>query len=146
MILYQIFANYSNWSQNEKCSEFIEIWLKFLFQICWSRFWCQKLFLLNICYLLCPNLFQNWKYLEFIKTWNIWYFKYADLNFNVKNNFYEIFTSFLAQSVAKIKNGQKLLKFDKVDISIYRRSQIFQMLSKVIFIKKLKVQRFYWST
>ena len=109
-----------------------------------------------MCHLLGPNLSQNWKCPEFIETWNFWYFKYADLNFNVRNNFYEIFTSFLAQSAAKIKNGQKLLKFDTVDISICRRSQIFQMLSNMIFIKnlpparpklvpKLKVLRIYWN-
>ena len=128
----------------------------FLFQICWSRFWCQKGFIKYLPPGRDPNLSQNWKCPECIKTWNICYFKYADLSFNVKNNFYEIFTTFLAQSVSKIKNPQKLLKFETIDIWICCQSQIFHMLSKMIFIKnlppvraklvpKLKVLRVYWN-
>ena len=82
--------------------------------------------------------------------------KFDTFDFDVKNNFYEIFTTFLAQSVLKIKNAQKLLKFETVDIWICCQSQIFQMLSKMIFVKnlppvraklvpKLKVLRVYWN-
>ena len=58
-----------------------------MFQISRSRFWCQKLFLLNTYHLFSPNWYQNWKCSEFIETWHIRYFKYAILDFDVKNNF-----------------------------------------------------------
>ena len=45
------------------------------------------------------------------------YFKYADPDFNVNNNFYEIFTNCQAQTGPKIKNYQNLFTFDLIDIS-----------------------------
>ena len=54
-----------------------------VFQICQSWFWCGKLFLLNIY----PNCSQTYKCPEFIEIWHIWYFKYTNLDFNVKNDF-----------------------------------------------------------
>ena len=45
------------------------------------------------------------------------YFKYTDLDFNVNNNFYEIFTNCQAQTGPKIKNYQNLFTFDVIDIS-----------------------------
>ena len=64
-----------------------------IFQISRSRFWCEKWFLLNIYHLLDQNWSQNWKCPEFIGIWHIWYFKYADLDFNVKKDFFnQIFT------------------------------------------------------
>ena len=57
-----------------------------------SRLLRQILFLLNI-YRLGPNWSQTEKCSEFIKIWHIWYFKYANPNFDVKNDFYEIFTT-----------------------------------------------------
>ena len=60
-----------NWSENEKCSEFIEICLNF-------------------------------------------YFKYADLNLDFKNDFCEIFTTCYAQISPKIKKAQNLLKFGRL--------------------------------
>ena len=99
-----------------------------IFRISQSRFWCQRLFLLNIYHLLGPNWSQNQKYLkfgtldisnmpvsvflwkmffyqiftnllglnwsknekwsEFLEIWLNWYFKSADLNFDVKNDFH----------------------------------------------------------
>ena len=59
-----------------------------IFQICQSRFWCRKCFLSNIYQLLGSNWPQNEKCSEFIEIWPNWYFKYADLNFDVKNDFY----------------------------------------------------------
>ena len=59
-----------------------------IFRISQSRFWCQRLFLLNIYHLLGPNWSQNQKYLEFIKIWHIGYFKYANLGFFVENVFF----------------------------------------------------------
>ena len=55
-----------------------------IFQICQSRFWCRKCFLSNIYQLLGSNWPQNEKHSEFIKIWTSWYFKYVDLNFDVK--------------------------------------------------------------
>ena len=63
-----------------------------IFRISQSRFRYQRLFLLNIYHLLGPNWSQNWKYSEFIEIWYIRYFKYANLGFDVKNSFYQIFT------------------------------------------------------
>ena len=57
-----------------------------VFWIFRSRFWCQKIFLLNIYHLLGPIWSQNQKGSEFIEIRRIWYF-------NVKNNFYETFTN-----------------------------------------------------
>ena len=72
---------------------------------------------------------------------------------NVKNNFYEIFTTCCAQNGPKFKNAQNLLKFGAFDIS---NIPISILMSKVIFIKylppvqpklvpKLKVRRIYWN-
>ena len=58
-----------------------------IFQICQSQFWCGKWFLLNIYHLLGWNWSQSQKYAEFIGIFHIWYFKYADLEFNLKNDF-----------------------------------------------------------
>ena len=40
------------------------------------------------------KLVPKLKMLRIIEIWHILFFKYADLNFNAKNNFYEIFTNF----------------------------------------------------
>ena len=55
-----------------------------------------------------PNWSQNEKCSEFIEIWHIQYFKYFNLDFDVKNGFYEMF---------KIENAQDLLKFGTFDIS-----------------------------
>ena len=158
MIFYEIFANYS--AQIGPKVKNVQNLLKFAWifisNMLISILMPKWLFIKYLPPGRDPNLSQNWKCPECIKTWNTCYFKYADLSFNVKNNFYEIFTTFLAQSVSKIKNAQKLLKFETVDIWICCQSQIFQMLSKMIFIKnllpvraklvpKLKVLRVYWN-
>ena len=65
-----------------------------IFQISRSRFWCQKLFLLNTYHLFGPNWSQNEKCSEFIETWHIRYFKYTSLNFDVKNDFFEILATY----------------------------------------------------
>ena len=61
-------------------------------------------------------------------------FKYGDLDFNVKNNFYEIFISWQAQVSLKIKNAQDLLKFGTFDIL---NTPISILKSKKSFIKHL---------
>ena len=53
----------------------------------------KKKFLSNIYHLLDQNWSQNKKCSEFIKIWQIWYLKYRDPNFNIKNKFYQIFTT-----------------------------------------------------
>ena len=58
---------------------------KSIFQICQSQFWCQKWFLWNTYLLLDPNWFQSKECSRFIEVWHIWYFEYANLNFDVKN-------------------------------------------------------------
>ena len=58
-----------------------------IFRTSQSWLWCQRLFLLNIYHLLGRNWSQNYKYTEFIEIWHFHYFRYVDLNFNVKNVF-----------------------------------------------------------
>ena len=88
--------------------------------------------------MLSPNWSQNKKGLEFIEIWRIWYFKYGDLHFNVKNNFYEIFATCYAQIIPKIKNAQDRLKFSTFDIS---NIPVLILISKIIFMKYLPVVR-----
>ena len=104
----------------------------FVFRISRSRFWCQKLFSLNTYHLFGPNSFQNLKCSGFIEIWHIRYFKYANLYFDVKNDFYQIFTTWWAQILLKIKNAQDLLKFGTFDIS---NMPISIFMSKIIFMK-----------
>ena len=66
--------------------------IRLIFRISRSRFWGQKLLSLNTYYLFGPNWSQNEKCSKFIEIWYIRYFKHAYLNFDVKNDFYEIFT------------------------------------------------------
>ena len=113
-----------------------------------------KIFFWNIYQLLGSNWFQSKNCSEFIEIWNIWYFKYGDLDFNVKNNFYKIFTTYHALQVnPKIKNTQNLLKFGAFDIS---NIPVLVLISKILFIKylppgrpklvpKLKMIRIYWN-
>ena len=54
---------------------------------------------------------------------------------NVKNNVNEIFTTFQAKKVPKIKNAQNLLKFGTCDIS---NIPISIWMLQNIFIKKIK--------
>ena len=76
----------------------------FIFRISWSRFWCQRLFLLNIYrHMLGPNWSQIKKYSGFIEIWQIQDLKYGNLHFDVKNVFYQIFTNCQAQLVPKWK-------------------------------------------
>ena len=60
----------------------------FIFRISRSRFWYQKLSSLNTYHLFGPNWSQYQKCSEFIEIWHIQYFKYANLDFNVKNDFF----------------------------------------------------------
>ena len=60
--------------------------------------------------------------------------KYVDLDFNVKNNFYEIFPNSYVQIGPKINYAQNLLKFGPFDIS---NMPISILISKIIFIKYL---------
>ena len=48
-----------NWSQNLKCSGFIEIWAHLIFRISRSRFWCQKLFFIKYFPIAWPKLVQK---------------------------------------------------------------------------------------
>ena len=44
-------------------------------------------------------------------------YQYTNFYFNVKNDFYKIFSTCFAQISPKIKNAQNLLKFDTFNIS-----------------------------
>ena len=85
--------------------------------------------------------------------WHIWYFEHPYLDFDVKDNFYEIFTTCSVQIDPKIKSSQNLLKFGTIDTS---NISISILMSKIIFIKylppfrpklvpKLKMFRIYWN-
>ena len=74
-----------------------------IFRISQSQFWCQKIISLNTYHFFGPNCSQNEKCSEFIEIWHIRYFKYANLDFEVKNAFYEIFTSCQAKLTPKLK-------------------------------------------
>ena len=58
-----------------------------IFRLSRSRFWCQRIFLVNIYHLLGPNWSQNYQCSEFIEIWHVRYFKYTSLDFDVKNVF-----------------------------------------------------------
>ena len=74
-----------------------------IFRICQSQFWCQKLISLNTYHFFGPNWPQNERCSEFIQTWHIRYFKYANLDFEIKNGFYEIFNSWHAKLTPRLK-------------------------------------------
>ena len=61
------------------------------------------IFLSNISQLIGPNWLQSEKCSEFIEICLNFYFKYADLDFDVKNNFNEIFTTFWHRVFPKLK-------------------------------------------
>ena len=76
------------------------------------------------------KLFPKMKYLEFIEILYIWYFKYTNFDFNVKNVFYEIFTSCQAKLPLRLKmllnsclifqvSWSRLRDLIKVSLSIY---------------------------
>ena len=102
----------------------------FIFRISRSQFWCLKLFSLNTYHLFGPNWSQYQKCSEFIEIWHIQYFKYANLDFDIKNDFYEIFTTCYTQIGSKIKCAQNLLKFGTFDIS---NMSISILMWKMIF-------------
>ena len=85
-----------------------------------------------------PKLFPRLKMLKFIEIWHIWYFKYTDFDFNVKNNFCQIFTTCYVQISPKIKNAQNLLKSGTLDIS---NILISISMSKKVFMKYLPAAR-----
>ena len=58
--------------------------------------------------------------------------EYSNLKFDIKNYFYQIFTTCKAQTGPKIKSTQNLLKFGTFDIS---NMPISILMSKIIFIK-----------
>ena len=87
-----------------------------IFRISRSRFWCHRLFLLNIYHLFGPNWSQNLKYSEFIEIWPNWYFKYPGLDFNIRIIFINTYR-LLGLIGPKIKSSQNLLKFGPFDIS-----------------------------
>ena len=60
----------------------------------------------------------------------------------MKDNFYEIFTTSLAQIHPQIKSAQNLLKFGKFDIS---NMPISILMSKMIFMKYLPSVGPNWS-
>ena len=82
----------------------------------------------------------------------MWYFEYLDLDFDVKNYFYEILTTCSPQIGPKIENAQNLLKLGTFDIW---NMTISILMLKMIFIEylppvrpklapKLKMLRIYW--
>ena len=83
----------------------------------------------------------------------MWCFEYPDLDIDIKNYFYQIFTTCSAQIGRKTKSAQDLLKFGTFDIS---NMPISILMSKMIFIEslqpvrpkltpKLKMLRIYWN-
>ena len=74
-----------------------------IFQICRSWLCCQNWFLLNIYPPLGRNWSQNQKCSEFIKVWQIWYFTYSGLEFDVKMIFIKYLPSVMPKSVLKLK-------------------------------------------
>ena len=53
--------------------------------------WKKKNQIFTTCYpKISPKIKDNQ---HFIEIWLIWYFKYTDFDFNVKNNFYQVFLS-----------------------------------------------------
>ena len=52
--------------------------------------------------LMRPKLFPKLKCSGFIDIWHMSYFRYAELDCNVKNTFYEIFTTCSAQIGSKL--------------------------------------------
>ena len=62
----------------------------------------------------------------------------GDLNFNVKNNFQQIFTTCWAQIGRKTRNAQNLLKLRTFDIS---NLPILILMSKITFMKYLPPAR-----
>ena len=97
-----------------------------MFQVCWS---CQ-IYFWNIYHLSGPNWSQNWKCTGFIKIWHIWYFKYPDLDFDVKNIFINYLPIVKPQTGSKIKSTQNLLKFSTYNIS---NVPISILMSKMVF-------------
>ena len=68
--------------------------------------------------------------------WHIWYFKYVDCDFNVKNNFYQIFRTCYVQISPKNKNTQNdaLIKIAKN--ALYNLAHlIFQIYDFVFNVK-----------
>ena len=89
----------------------------------------------------------------FIQISHSQYFKYANLDFDTKNDFFYIFTNCSTRISCKIENDQVLIKFATFHIS---NIPILILMSKIIFIKclpslrtklfpKLKVLRIYWN-
>ena len=74
-----------------------------IFRISQPQFWSQKLISSNTYHFFGPNWAQNEKCSEFIEIWYIRYFKYANLNSEVKNGFCEIFTSCQAKIAPRSK-------------------------------------------
>ena len=85
-----------------------------------------------------PKSVPKLKSSEFFEIWHIRYFKYTNFDFNIKNNFYEIFTTCQAQISSKIKSVQSLLKFGTFNIS---KILILILMTKIVFIKYLPAVR-----
>ena len=122
-----------------------------IFRISRSRFWCQILISLNIYHLFVLNWSQ--KCSEFIEIEHIQYFKYANLEFDVKMVFMKYLPPFRAELVPKWKMLRIYWNLGTFDIS---KITISILLSKIIFTKyvplvrpklipKLKVLRIYWN-
>ena len=60
----------------------------------------------------------------------MWCFEYPDLDIDIKNYFYQMFTTCSAQIGRKTKSAQDLLKFGTCDIS---NIAISILMSKIIF-------------
>ena len=125
-----------------------------IFRISRSRFWCQILISLNIYHLFVLNWSQNQKCSKFIEIEHIQYFKYANLEFDVKMVFMKYLPPVRAELVPKWKMLRIYWNLGTFDIS---KITISILLSKVIFTKyvplvrpklipKLKVLRIYWNS
>ena len=78
-----------------------------------------------------PKLLPKSKCSKFIEIWPNWYLKYIDFDFDVKNDFYEIYTTCKAQIGPKTKGTQNLLRFETFGIS---NMPISIVISRMTFI------------
>ena len=86
------------------------------------------------------NWSENYKCSELIEIWHIWYFWYANLDFKVKNYFYQLFTT---QHLSHNQSAQNLLKRNLIDNS---SMPMLILMWKIIFVKYLEHVRHKLAT
>ena len=100
------------------------------------------------------NWSQNRKYSEFIEIWQIKYFKYVNLNFNVKNNFYEkIFTTCWAKNWSRNWKCSELIeiwhiwsfKYTHLDFNVKIIFTKYLPIVKPKLVPKSKILGIFWK-